>query len=166
MIDREGYRSNVGIIIFNARGQLLWARRIGENSWQFPQGGIKPQETPEQALFRELDEEVGLQSQDVELVASTQDWLRYELPHRMRRQSDDREISFVGQKQRWFLLRLLSSEKRVSLDNTASPEFDYWRWVPPQVTLEEVVDFKRHVYEQALEELIPMMEGQISASVG
>ena len=60
MIDEHGYRPNVGIIICNAMGQVLWARRIGQNAWQFPQGGIKRGESPEKALYRELQEEVGL----------------------------------------------------------------------------------------------------------
>ncbi len=156
MIDTEGYRSNVGIIICNPDGQLLWARRIGDDGWQFPQGGIQHNESPEQALYRELEEEVGLKAEDVELVGSTRDWLRYQLPRHMRRHN--RTHGFVGQKQIWFLLKLTASERQVCLDSSAEPEFDHWRWVSPEVTVKEVIEFKRAVYLRALEELMPMID--------
>jgi len=164
VIDTKGYRSNVGIIIFNSAGQLLWARRIGETAWQFPQGGIRHDETPEQALFRELNEEVGLTNEDVELVARTRDWLHYDLPAHMRREHQSGQL-FVGQKQLWFLLRLLSNEKQVCLDSSDAPEFDFWRWVSPELTLDEIIGFKREVYKQALDELIPVMDSKISQVV-
>ena len=78
MIDADGFRPNVGIIIANSQGQLLWARRVGQNAWQFPQGGISKGESPEQAMYRELDEEVGLQPEDVEIIAQTEGWLKYD----------------------------------------------------------------------------------------
>ena len=87
MIDEDGYRPNVGIILARDTGQVLWARRAGENSWQFPQGGIKPEESPEEALYRELREEVGLSQHNVELVRCTKGWLKYRLPKRMLRNS-------------------------------------------------------------------------------
>ena len=71
MIDSDGFRPNVGIILANSMGQVLWARRIGQNAWQFPQGGINEAETPEEAMFRELKEEVGLSPEDVEVIAVT-----------------------------------------------------------------------------------------------
>ena len=80
MIDSEGFRSNVGIVICNRQGQLLWAKRIGQSAWQFPQGGIKRSESVEEALFRELDEEVGLSEADVQILHQTEDWLHYRLP--------------------------------------------------------------------------------------
>lgn len=82
MIDSEGFRPNVGIILANEFGQVLWAKRIGHNAWQFPQGGIQYGETPEQALYRELREEVGLLPEHVQIIAQTKGWLRYRLPHR------------------------------------------------------------------------------------
>ncbi len=157
VIDLEGYRANIGIILANQHGKLFWARRIGQQSWQFPQGGIKEHETPEQALFRELHEEVGLLPEHVEVLARTPDWLRYELPkHLLRR---EKLPLCIGQKQIWFVLRLTAPADHVSLDSSASPEFDYWRWVDYWHPLSEVVFFKRKVYESALKTLAPTLFG-------
>ncbi|MFJ4608458.1 RNA pyrophosphohydrolase, partial [Pseudomonas atacamensis] len=111
MIDPDGFRPNVGIILTNDAGQVLWARRINQDAWQFPQGGINPEETPEDALYRELNEEVGLEREDVEILACTRGWLRYRLPQRLVRTHS--QPLCIGQKQKWFLLRLISNEQRV-----------------------------------------------------
>ncbi len=151
VIDGDGFRANVGIILCNDQGNLLWARRIGQQSWQFPQGGIQPDETAEEALYRELKEEVGLDPEDVELVGQTKGWLRYRLPKRFIRYRS--QPLCVGQKQRWFMLRLIGDEERVQLDLSTAPEFDEWRWVEYWQPLDEIVAFKRRVYERALTEL-------------
>ncbi len=155
MIDAEGFRANVGIVLANARGEVLWAKRIGQEAWQFPQGGIKNHETPEQAMFRELEEELGLKPDHVEVLGCTGDWLRYRLPNRLIRRG--RPPVCIGQKQRWFLLRLLASESLVRFDATGAPEFDGWRWVDYARPLAEVVAFKREVYRSALSELAPLL---------
>lgn len=129
---------------------MLWARRIGQNAWQFPQGGIRKHETPEQAMYRELREEIGLGSEDVVVIARTRNWLRYQLPkHLIRRRS--RPLC-IGQKQVWYLLYLIGDENRVRLDVTDQPEFDSWRWVDYWNPVSEVVSFKRDVYQSALQE--------------
>ena len=153
VIDADGFRPNVGIIIANDQGQLLWARRVGQNAWQFPQGGIKANETPQQALFRELHEEIGLTADDVEVLACTRGWLRYRLPRRMVR-THSRPVC-IGQKQKWFLLRIRCQDSRICMDGTATPEFDGWRWVSYWFPLAQVVPFKREVYRRALRELSP-----------
>ncbi len=150
MIDTDGFRPNVGIIVANSSGDLLWARRVGQTSWQFPQGGIRREETPEQALFRELEEEVGLFPEDVQVLGRTPGWLRYHLPKRYLRK---RRTSCIGQKQIWFLLRLVGDERCIRLDCCSVPEFDHWQWVDYQTPVNEIVDFKRGVYRQALEQL-------------
>jgi putative (di)nucleoside polyphosphate hydrolase len=151
MIDRDGYRSNVGIILCNNRNEVFWGKRVREHSWQFPQGGIKPGETPEQAMFRELMEEVGLLPHHVKILGRTRDWLRYDVPsHWVRREWRG---SYRGQKQIWFLLKLLGRDCDVSLRTSARPEFDAWRWHAYWVPLESVIAFKRDVYQQALSEL-------------
>ncbi len=156
MIDERGYRLNVGIIITNERGQLLWCRRIGRrDAWQFPQGGIDENESPEQAMFRELAEELGLMPEDVECLSQVNDWLVYHLPKHFRRY---RSLPLcIGQKQKWFLLRLKSSEDRVCFDRCEEPEFDNWRWVDYWYPLDHVIDFKRSVYKQALHEFEPVV---------
>lgn len=161
MIDAQGFRSNVGIVIANDSGQLLWARRIGgRDAWQFPQGGINPGEKPEHALYRELEEEVGLTPSAVELVASTRGWLRYRLPKRYIRKG--REPLCIGQKQKWYLLRLLADESAISLAANVKPEFDHWQWVSYWYPLNQVVYFKREVYRRALRELAPPLGGLVA----
>lgn len=155
VIDSDGYRFNVGIILCNEQNRLLWARRIGQDAWQFPQGGIKLNETPEEALFRELHEEVGLEPDDVQIVGATQGWLRYRLPRHLVRYN--RKPLCIGQKQVWYLLRLLSDESHIRLDAGDKPEFDYWRWVDYWEPIDQVVFFKRNVYTRALEELEPLL---------
>ncbi len=155
MIDPDGYRPNVGIILSNREGRLLWARRIGQDAWQFPQGGIRSDETPEEALYRELQEEVGLRADDVKVIGATRGWLRYRLPDRYVRRNA-RPVC-IGQKQVWFLLQLVGSEEAVRLDATDHPEFDRWRWVSYWQPLREVVAFKRGVYRRALRELAPLL---------
>ncbi len=156
MVDADGFRPNVGIVLSNNRGQVLWARRLGgRDAWQFPQGGIDDRESVEDALFRELFEEVGLESNHVEILARTSGWLRYRLPQRMRRHNSS--PGFVGQKQKWFLLRMLSEDAPVAVDKTDRPEFDHWRWVSYWYPVGQVVDFKRDVYRRALKELAPSL---------
>lgn len=155
MIDSDGFRPNVGIIVANRRGQVLWAKRVGQNAWQFPQGGINDDESPEEALHRELYEEVGLESGDVRILACTRGWLRYRLPLRLLRRGTCPLC--IGQKQKWFLLELLSPDERVRMDCFGAPEFEDWCWVNYWYPLGSVVAFKRDVYRRAMKELSVQM---------
>jgi putative (di)nucleoside polyphosphate hydrolase len=151
MLDREGYRPNVGIILVNHKNEVFWGKRIREHAWQFPQGGIKYGESPVQAMFRELHEEVGLRPDHVRILGRTRDWLRYDVPDTfIRRESRGH---YKGQKQIWFLLRMVGRDTDVQLRATHHPEFDAWRWSNYWVSLDSVIDFKRAVYTQALNEL-------------
>ena len=154
MIDSDGFRPNVGIIITNDEGQVLWARRIGgQDAWQFPQGGIDDGESPEQALYRELHEEVGLSKHQVEILAVTKGWLRYRLPKRLVRRHSNPLC--IGQKQKWFLLKIKCNDADVCLNKIGKAEFDHWQWVSYWYPLGNVVNFKQEVYRRALKELIP-----------
>ena len=154
MIDGDGYRPNVGIIVANERGQVLWAKRVGQDAWQFPQGGIQTSESAEEALYRELDEEIGLAADHVQIVGATRGWLRYKLPRRLLRTNNS---SFVGQKQKWYLLKMLAEDGAVSLNHSESPEFDLWQWVSYWYPLGQVVSFTQDVYRRAMKELAPYL---------
>ncbi len=155
MIDEEGFRANVGIILANPQGQVLWARRVGQDAWQFPQGGISENESPEDALYRELWEEVGLTSEHVRVVACTHGWLKYRLPRKYVRHRS--KPLCIGQKQKWFLLMMEGADSAVSFNQGSPPEFDDWRWVSYWYPLDQVVAFKRDVYRRALMELAPSL---------
>jgi putative (di)nucleoside polyphosphate hydrolase len=157
MVHADGFRPNVGIILADAAGRVAWAKRIGMDAWQFPQGGLNPGESPEQALYRELREEIGLDPGHVELLGATREWLRYTLPQRFVRKG--RIPLCIGQKQKWFALRLRAPDSAVRLDLGTPPEFDRWRWVDYWRPLEEVVAFKRDVYAAALHELEAVVRG-------
>lgn len=151
MIDSKGYRPNVGIILCNDEGRVFWAKRVGVSSWQFPQGGINPNEDPETAMYRELWEETGLQRHHVQILGRTRYWLRYQLPDRYIRKNS--LPLCIGQKQIWFMLRLVAQDSSVSFDHCVNPEFDSWRWVDYWDPLKDVVYFKRRVYYKAMSEL-------------
>ena len=155
MIDKHGYRANVGIVLLNDDGQVFCGRRAGMAAWQFPQGGIKRYETAEKAMYRELREEVGLEAKHVEVLGSTKGWLRYRLPKRYIRYHQ--QPVCIGQKQIWFLLKLATEEREVKLDAAEQPEFDAWRWCEYWDPLDFVVPFKRNVYERALNEFADLV---------
>ncbi len=163
MIDSDGYRANVGIILSNTTGRVFWGRRIGQDAWQFPQGGIQPDETPDEALYRELHEEVGLLPRHVEIMGCTKGWLRYRLPKRFMRRNC--KPICIGQKQIWYVLRFVGDESDVRLNLGEKPEFDNWRWVHYWYPIRKVVFFKRGVYRRALNELAPLASpGRIDRS--
>jgi putative (di)nucleoside polyphosphate hydrolase len=151
MLDRDGYRPNVGIVLINTRNEVFWAKRIREHAWQFPQGGINHGESPVAAMYRELFEEVGLRPEHVKILGRTRGWLRYDVPKQWVRR--EHRNTYRGQKQIWFLLRLIGRDCDVCLRASEHPEFDAWRWGEYWMPLETVIDFKRAVYEQALTEL-------------
>ena len=155
-IDAEGYRANVGIMLVNNVNQLFWAKRTGMDAWQFPQGGIRPKESTDFAMYRELREEIGLLPEHVEIIARTSDWLKYRLPERYIRKTSTPLC--IGQKQRWYLLRFIGDENHVQLNISDNPEFDHWRWIDFWEPINQVIKFKRSVYQQALEEFAYFIE--------
>jgi len=151
VIDPDGFRANVGIVLMRGGGEVFLGRRMGGRGWQFPQGGVREGEAVEAAVYRELHEEVGLQSRDVEIAGSTSAWLRYRLPPRYVRRK--RTPLCIGQKQRWFLLKVRDEDVQFDFSLTPEPEFDASRWVHYWEPVREVIYFKRPVYAQALSEL-------------
>ena len=154
VIDSDGFRANVGIVLMRATGEVFLGRRPGGKGWQFPQGGMRVGESLEGAVFRELNEEIGLEESDVELLGHTARWLRYRLPPRYVRRNQ--QPLCIGQKQRWFLLRLRREPVSFDFRRTDEPEFDEWRWANFWEPVREVIYFKRSVYQRALQELAPL----------
>lgn len=151
MIDDDGYRPNVASVIINKDHKILWAKRTNENNWQFPQGGIQAGETPEEAMYREVYEEVGLEPENIQIIGRSKDWLKYDVPEKFVRSYW--QGRYKGQKQIWFLLRFIGEDEQINLNTHDVPEFDQWRWEEFWQPLNEVVDFKKDVYSQALNEL-------------
>ena len=150
LIDADGFRANVGIILMH-HDEVFLGRRTGGRGWQFPQGGVRRGESLEQALYRELEEEIGVAKADVTLLGQTDRWLRYRLPARYVRRNQ--QPVCIGQKQRWFLLRLRAKDPTFDFSRTAEPEFDEFRWTQYWDPVKEVIYFKRAVYARALTEL-------------
>ena len=145
------YRSNVGIMMVNEKGYVFVGQRLDNNqdAWQMPQGGIDAGEDPETAAYRELLEETGVKKQDVRFVASSSQWLSYDLPE------DLIPIlwngKFRGQKQKWFLVKFLGEDRDINIA-TEHPEFSKWKWISKENLLKEIVPFKKSVYENVLKE--------------
>jgi putative (di)nucleoside polyphosphate hydrolase len=156
MIDRDGYRPNVAIILCNAKNEVFWGKRIREHSWQFPQGGIKHGEAPEDAMYRELEEETGLKREHVSILGRTRGWLHYNVPNNWVKR--EWRGTYKGQKQIWYLLRFVGRDHDIQLRASEHPEFDAWRWHNYWVPLDSVIDFKRDVYRKALHQLVGFLD--------
>jgi len=158
MIDEDGYRPNVASVIINKDNKILWAKRVDEDNWQFPQGGIQKGETPEQAMYREVYEEVGLKKNSFEILGRSADWLKYDVPEKFVKTYW--QGRYKGQKQIWFLLKFIGSDDLINLNLHESPEFDDWKWENFWHPLQDVVDFKKEVYSAALNELWQFVENK------
>lgn len=156
MLDRQGFRLNVGIILVNTEGEVFWGKRVRQvDAWQFPQGGIQNYETLKEAMYRELTEELGLMPENVKIIAISKQWLYYRLPKHLQRNT---QPLCVGQKQKWFLLQLVGDEQHIRLDHSGTPEFDQWRWVNYWYPVDHVISFKRQVYKKVLQEFEPFIK--------
>ena len=145
------YRSNVGIMMVNKTGYIFVGQRLdnNQNAWQMPQGGIDAGEDPETAAYRELLEETGVNQQNVRFLASSSRWLSYDLPEDLIPTLWNGK--FRGQKQKWFLFRFLGKDGDINIA-TEHPEFSEWKWISKENLLEEIVPFKKSVYENVLKE--------------
>lgn len=154
MLDGDGFRLNVGMVLINAEGQVFWGQRPRGAGWQFPQGGVDEGESSEQAMFRELFEETGLKPEHVKVLGRTHDWHRYLLPRRFRRKAP----GCVGQKQKWFLLQLTSGDEAINFETGHKAEFTDFQWVSWWYPIGQVVPFKRDVYRNVLNEFLPVRD--------
>ena len=149
-IEKLPYRPCVGVMLMNGEGDIFVGRRIDTEAvaWQMPQGGVDKGEEPQDAAVRELWEETGVTSDLVELVAETEDWLTYDLPHEIVPKIW--KGRYKGQKQKWFLFRFTGRDEQIKID-TDHPEFSEWRWMPAGQLVENIVPFKRAVYVQVVD---------------
>ena len=145
------YRSNVGIMLINDEGHVFVGQRLdnNQNAWQMPQGGIDCDEDPQSAAYRELLEETGIEQENVRFLAKSSKWLVYDLPEDLIPKLWDGK--YRGQKQKWFLFKFLGTNRDINI-STEHPEFSNWKWMPKENLLEEIVPFKKSVYESVLRE--------------
>ena len=142
------YRPCAGVVLMNAEGLVFAGQRIDmPGAWQMPQGGIDGDETPRDAALRELTEETGVAPDKVEVLVETPGWVYYDLPPELL--GKVWKGRYGGQRQKWVLMRFLGEDADIRID-TDRPEFQEWRWMPPTALLENIVPFKRGVYEQVL----------------
>lgn len=159
------YRPNVGIALFNADGLVLIAHRIGDDGpeiilaghdWQMPQGGVDPNEDPDEAARRELWEETGVTS--VRILGRTAAPMRYDFP--AHRGPANKLSRYRGQEQTWYAMRFLGRESEIDLDahRDGKPEFDGWRWEALDRVPSLVVPFKRTIYDAVAAEFRPFAQ--------
>lgn len=147
------YRACVGVMLINQSGDIFVGERIDTpGAWQMPQGGIDKGEEPDVAALRELWEETGVDPEHVTLLAQTTDWLTYDLPDHLL--GKVWKGKYRGQKQLWFLLRFNSTDDKISIASE-HPEFAQWKWSPATDLVNEIVPFKKHIYEAVVAEFAP-----------
>ena len=147
-MDKKNYRRGVGMIIINDDGRFWLGKRIGTEAWQFPQGGIDKGEKVRDAMYRELQEETGLEKDMVEIISISKRWLVYHIPHVF--QSHNKK--FDGAMQKWYLLKLIDNDSKINLNASGHAEFDDWKWVDKDTAIKSVIKFKRDVYKSILKE--------------
>ena len=143
------YRPCVGVMLLNRTGQVFVGQRLDTTleAWQMPQGGIDDGEDPRTAALRELVEETGVAPDKVEVLGETPGWVYYDLPPELLGKVWGGR--FGGQCQKWVLMRFLGDDGDIRID-TDHPEFEDWRWMPAAALLDNIVPFKRSVYEEVL----------------
>ncbi len=154
VMDNKNYRKGVGIIVVNSKGEFFLGKRIGAEAWQFPQGGIDEGESTEEALFRELHEETGLIKSKVSILAVSSKWLVYHIPHVFQRSNK----KYDGAMQKWYLLQLTGTNNDINLNAVNHAEFDAWKWANKETAINNVIRFKKSVYESILAEFSDVLE--------
>ena len=132
------------------------------NQWQFPQGGIDPHESPHNAVLRELQEETGINQDSVEIIASTQEYLKYDYPKSVIQELNVKKTwRFAGQQVQFFLVRYHGTDENIDVQNVPKPEFDTWKWAEYWEPVRIVVEFKRAMYRRALKELAHNLQFEV-----
>ena len=158
MIDQESqdkpdylYRSGVGIMLVNQKGEIFVGKRIDNHSdaWQMPQGGIDAGESEDEAMFRELREETGIIDNSVKVLQKSQFHYYYNLPYKLQKKFWGGK--YLGQKQRWYLVEFTDDDSTINV-KTEDPEFSHWRWIGRQDIVDVIVPFKRELYEDVIKE--------------
>ena len=157
LIFDDGFRANVGIVIVNQKQQVFFAKRRYQSGWQFPQGGIQLGESPKKAMFRELLEETGLDKKSVEVIYVSDHWYDYRIPKKSIRKPTN-GTTVIGQRQKWFLLKLKDQSANISLDASSEQEFDSWKWISPDLSIKQVIGFKQDVYKKVINEFMPFID--------
>lgn len=142
------YRLGVGLVIINKNKQIFVGKRIDSKTWQMPQGGIDPGETPSKAAIREMKEEIGCDGGKI--IAEAKNWYCYDLPKKAIPKLWGGK--YKGQKQKWFLIELTSSEEEIDLSNSEYPEFEAWKWVTREELIRLIVKFKKKLYISVVRE--------------
>ena len=147
---QKKYRKSVGIMIINNDKKILVGRRLDHPSgfWQMPQGGIDDSENPEEAVWREMMEEIG--TNKAELIRVSTQWIKYDIPSETL-QTLPWGHKYVGQTQKWFAFRFTGNNKDINVQ-TKNPEFSEWKWTNIDSIIDNIVPFKRNVYGAILEE--------------
>jgi len=145
--EKKNFRPNVAAIVLSAKYPqtceiFIASRTDVENAWQFPQGGIDEGESAKEALFRELEEEIG--TRDVEIIAEYPKWVSYEFPPAIAKKMHP----YDGQRQKYFLVKLKKGAK-INIQ-TEIPEFSEYKFVPTKNIYDYITFFKRTVYKQVL----------------
>ena len=136
-------RKGVGIIVLNKNNEVFVGKRKDNpiDKWQMPQGGIDNNETPFDAMKRELAEETSITK--IKILKEIENWLEYELPQNLL--GKIWKGKFRGQRQKWFIVKFMGNENEINL-NTKHPEFIEWKWINYKLLPEVIVDFKKEVY--------------------
>ena len=137
-------------MILNNNNDILVGRRLDHPSgyWQMPQGGIDDNENPEEAVWREMMEEIG--TNKAKLYKTSNQWIKYEIPKETLDHLPWGKI-YIGQTQKWFMFKFLGKDKDINVE-TQNPEFSEWKWMNYNDLVKNAVPFKKNIYQKILNE--------------